>query len=86
MSSSVLDTYTVGKNARGITLTAITNGAGTSNTILLAHKALQPRNYGKPAGTVTPNGLASNDQGWVWTSWPNPSPDCCWCTRTTALE
>src|SRR5262249_34583531 len=42
--NSVLDTYTLGKNAVGITLTTVTGGAGTSNTILLAHKALRPAN------------------------------------------
>jgi prepilin-type N-terminal cleavage/methylation domain-containing protein/prepilin-type processing-associated H-X9-DG protein len=75
--NSVLDTYTLGKNAVGITLTQITTGAGTSNTILMAHKAMRPANYGRPVGSTT-GSKPSNDQGWVWAYWPNPNPRGSW--------
>ena len=69
--NAVLDTYTLGKKAKGITLAAITNAAGTSNVIILAHKALRPQNYNQtvPANSGTYPG---NDAGWAWTYWPNP--------------
>src|SRR5262249_30337036 len=60
--NSILDTYTLGKNAVGITLTAVTGGAGTSNTILMAHKALRPANYRRPIPT-TSGTAPSNDSG-----------------------
>jgi prepilin-type N-terminal cleavage/methylation domain-containing protein/prepilin-type processing-associated H-X9-DG protein len=69
--NAVLDTYTAGKVAKGITLTAITNGAGTSNVILLAHKALRPSNYNEQV-PATSGERPGNDQGWSWTYWPNP--------------
>jgi prepilin-type N-terminal cleavage/methylation domain-containing protein/prepilin-type processing-associated H-X9-DG protein len=75
--NAIFDTYTGGKNARGITLSAITNGAGTSNTIMLAHKALRPVHYNTPAGTSTdtnPGSEPSNDQGWVWTWYTSQMP------------
>jgi prepilin-type N-terminal cleavage/methylation domain-containing protein len=59
--NSLMDTYTQGPTAIGITMTQATNGAGTSNTILMAHKALQPKMY-------TPGYQTSNDCGWVF-SW-----------------
>ena len=37
----------------GTTLTAVTNAAGTANTILLAHKGIKPQNYS-----------ATGDSGW----------------------
>jgi prepilin-type processing-associated H-X9-DG protein len=43
--ATILDTYVTGPNSTGITLTQITNGAGTSNTLLLVHKIMQPQNY-----------------------------------------
>jgi prepilin-type N-terminal cleavage/methylation domain-containing protein/prepilin-type processing-associated H-X9-DG protein len=58
--NGILDTYTLGANARGLTLTVITNGAGTSNTLLLAHKSLQPAHY-------TPGGQVNQDAGYATT-------------------
>jgi prepilin-type N-terminal cleavage/methylation domain-containing protein/prepilin-type processing-associated H-X9-DG protein len=58
--NSLMDTFTPGPNAVGITLTQATNGAGTSNTILMAHKSLPPKLY-------TPGYQTSNDCGWVFT-------------------
>jgi prepilin-type N-terminal cleavage/methylation domain-containing protein len=46
----VMDTYTLGPAAPGATLSQITGGAGTSNTIALAHKAMRPVNYSRPVG------------------------------------
>ncbi len=70
--NAVLDTYTLGKKARGITLGAISNGAGTSNVILLAHKSLCPSNYSQAVpATGAPDFQPGNDQGWVWTYWTN---------------
>jgi len=43
--NGLLDTYTTGARAVGVTLSAVTNGAGTSNTIHVAHKSLRPANY-----------------------------------------
>jgi prepilin-type N-terminal cleavage/methylation domain-containing protein/prepilin-type processing-associated H-X9-DG protein len=42
---TILDTDVTGPKAPGITLSTITNGAGTSNTLLLAHKLMNPANY-----------------------------------------
>jgi prepilin-type N-terminal cleavage/methylation domain-containing protein/prepilin-type processing-associated H-X9-DG protein len=76
--NAVMDTFTLGKNAKGITLSTITNAAGTSNVILLAHKALQPQHYGQPVPAPGPatnqDPYPGNDAGWVWTYWPNPIP------------
>ena len=41
--NTILDTYTIGPKPPGVTMTAIT--AGTSNTMLVAHKSLRPANY-----------------------------------------
>jgi prepilin-type N-terminal cleavage/methylation domain-containing protein/prepilin-type processing-associated H-X9-DG protein len=43
--NSILDTYITGPNSTGVTLAAITSAAGTSNTLLLAHKVMRPTNY-----------------------------------------
>jgi prepilin-type N-terminal cleavage/methylation domain-containing protein/prepilin-type processing-associated H-X9-DG protein len=75
--NAVMDTYTLGKNAKGITLTTITNGSGTANTIMLAHKALRPANYNRPVGSTTGSN-PSNDDGWVWSYWPDPNPKGSW--------
>jgi prepilin-type N-terminal cleavage/methylation domain-containing protein len=37
-------------NSSGTTMANVTNGSGTSNTILLAHKILQPQNYNGGSG------------------------------------
>ena len=34
----------------GVSLAIVTNGAGTSNTLLLAHKVMKPRDYNNPSG------------------------------------
>jgi prepilin-type processing-associated H-X9-DG protein len=57
--NAIMDTYTLGPRAAGVTLTAIT--AGTSNTILTAHKSLQPAHY-------VPGGQILQDKGYAWTS------------------
>jgi prepilin-type N-terminal cleavage/methylation domain-containing protein/prepilin-type processing-associated H-X9-DG protein len=58
--NAILDTYFLGPRAQGVTMTQITSGAGTSNTLLLSHKGLRPVNYG---------GRANNqDRGYAW-SW-----------------
>ncbi len=44
--------------AVGITLTVVSNGAGTSNTFMLAHKLMDPRNY---------QGGTTKDEGWAMT-------------------
>jgi prepilin-type N-terminal cleavage/methylation domain-containing protein len=74
---SVLDTRTLGKNARGITLTLITSAAGASNTIVLAHKGMRPVNYSRPVPATT-GSMPSNDSGWAWTYWPDPNPHGSW--------
>jgi len=48
-------------NNPGVTLSVVTSGAGTSNTLLLAQKIMRPNNYGGTSGTdpgwvVSPNG------------------------------
>ncbi|HEX4614206.1 MAG TPA: DUF1559 domain-containing protein, partial [Urbifossiella sp.] len=58
--NAILDTYTSGPRARGITMTTITNGSGTSNTILLAHKTIRPVDY--------PGNLISQDRGYAYTA------------------
>jgi prepilin-type N-terminal cleavage/methylation domain-containing protein len=57
----------------GLTMAVITNGAGTSNTMLLAHKIMRPSHY---------QGNSGNDRGWACT------PALCggwqhmrWCDR-----
>jgi len=46
-------------NTQNVTLSTITNGAGTSQTLLMSHKVMSPQNY---SGET-----ASNDQGYMWT-------------------
>jgi len=58
--NAILDTYILGPKSPGVTMTQITAGAGTTNTLLLSHKALRPVNYA---------GRANNqDRGYAW-SW-----------------
>jgi prepilin-type N-terminal cleavage/methylation domain-containing protein/prepilin-type processing-associated H-X9-DG protein len=38
-------------NTSGVTMSSVTNGAGTSNTLLLAHKIMRPSNYNGGSGT-----------------------------------
>jgi prepilin-type N-terminal cleavage/methylation domain-containing protein/prepilin-type processing-associated H-X9-DG protein len=58
--ATLTDTNIFGPMAKGLTLGQISNGAGTSNTLLLAHKSLQPNHY-------SPGGQIAQDQGWAWT-------------------
>jgi prepilin-type N-terminal cleavage/methylation domain-containing protein/prepilin-type processing-associated H-X9-DG protein len=53
---SILDTTSTAVNPPGLTLMVISNGAGTSNVILLSHKVMQPNNY---------TGASGNDQGFA---------------------
>jgi prepilin-type N-terminal cleavage/methylation domain-containing protein/prepilin-type processing-associated H-X9-DG protein len=46
-------------NTQGVTMAVVTNLAGTSNTLLLAHKIMRPNNYQGGSGT---------DPGWVFTN------------------
>jgi prepilin-type N-terminal cleavage/methylation domain-containing protein/prepilin-type processing-associated H-X9-DG protein len=43
--ATILDTYVTGPNSTGINLITISNGAGTSNTLLLTHKIMLTQNY-----------------------------------------
>jgi prepilin-type N-terminal cleavage/methylation domain-containing protein/prepilin-type processing-associated H-X9-DG protein len=64
--NTILDTYTTGPRAKGITMSAVTNAAGTSNTILLAHKSLQPNHY--------TGGQVNQDKGYAYTALTDPYP------------
>jgi len=55
--NSLLDTYTLGPKARGVKLGHVI--AGTSNTLMMAHKSVKPINY-------DPGYQTSNDCGWAW--------------------
>jgi prepilin-type N-terminal cleavage/methylation domain-containing protein len=46
-------------NTSGTTMAAVTNGAGTANTLLLGHKILQPQHY---------NGGSNKDRGYTDTA------------------
>ena len=57
-------------NSQGTTLTVVTNGAGTSNTLLLGHKILRPVNWNGVPSTVAspcPAGTSCKDLGWAVT-------------------
>jgi len=56
-------------NTPGVTLAIVTAAAGTSNTILLAHKIMRPSNYQGGSGT---------DPGWVYTHTYDHNR---WCDR-----
>jgi prepilin-type processing-associated H-X9-DG protein len=56
-------------NTQGVNMSVITNLAGTSNTLLLAHKIMQPVNYQGGSGT---------DPGWVFT---NTFDHMRWCDQ-----
>jgi prepilin-type N-terminal cleavage/methylation domain-containing protein len=58
---SILNTY-------GTTMATVTNGAGTSNTLLLGHKILRPSNYNGIPSTLAnpcPAGTSCKDLGWA---------------------
>ena len=69
--ASLMDTYTLGPKALGYTLSDVTNGAGTSNTLLMVHKSLEPRYY-------TPYQQSSNDMGWAYTWFTSFHNDITW--------
>jgi prepilin-type N-terminal cleavage/methylation domain-containing protein/prepilin-type processing-associated H-X9-DG protein len=56
--NTILDTYQTGPNPGGVSLTTISGGAGTSNTLLMSHKVIRPSNY---------TGGSGNDQGYAYT-------------------
>jgi prepilin-type N-terminal cleavage/methylation domain-containing protein/prepilin-type processing-associated H-X9-DG protein len=57
---TILDTEQYNSAApAGKTINGVTNGAGTSNTMLMAHKIMRPGNY-------TPGQQNRQDQGWVF--------------------
>jgi prepilin-type N-terminal cleavage/methylation domain-containing protein len=59
--AAILDTFFYNNpNPRGTTIAQVTNGAGTSNTILMAHKIMAPMHY-------LPGQQTRNDRGWAWT-------------------
>jgi prepilin-type processing-associated H-X9-DG protein len=55
---SVLGAGTDAYEPHAITVNAVSNGDGTSNTMLLAHKGVQPNNYNLP-------GTGPDDAGWA---------------------
>jgi prepilin-type N-terminal cleavage/methylation domain-containing protein/prepilin-type processing-associated H-X9-DG protein len=55
----LLDTSVAGPLAKGLTLSQITNAAGTSNCILMTHKSMQPQHY-------SPGQQTYCDLGWAW--------------------
>jgi prepilin-type N-terminal cleavage/methylation domain-containing protein/prepilin-type processing-associated H-X9-DG protein len=64
--ATILDTSTFNHaNPAGPSLGSITSGAGTSNTIMMAHKILKPIHY-------NPGGQLKQDRGWVWTNLLGP--------------
>jgi prepilin-type N-terminal cleavage/methylation domain-containing protein/prepilin-type processing-associated H-X9-DG protein len=62
---TILDTTVLGPNPPGVNLSTITSAAGTSNTLLLAHKVMRPSHY--------QGGDNNNDAGWAWTHLTSPS-------------
>jgi prepilin-type N-terminal cleavage/methylation domain-containing protein len=57
-------------NTPGMTMAVVTNGAGTSNTLLLGHKILRPNNYNGQPSTLAnpcPSGTSCKDLGWAVT-------------------
>jgi type II secretory pathway pseudopilin PulG len=58
--NTLTDTFVDAPKAQGISLAQASNGAGLSNTLLLAHKSMKPWEY-------FPGGQTSDDLGWAWT-------------------
>jgi prepilin-type N-terminal cleavage/methylation domain-containing protein len=56
---TILDTNVTGPKPPGLLLTTISDGAGTANTILVAHKILRPSHYS--GGSGVDNGYATTD-------------------------
>src|SRR5262249_5203358 len=63
--NTVLDTYTTGPRAIGVSLSTLTSGAGTSNTLLLSHKVMRPGNY-----TAA---VSQRDHGYAFTRFTAPT-------------
>jgi prepilin-type N-terminal cleavage/methylation domain-containing protein/prepilin-type processing-associated H-X9-DG protein len=69
---SILDTNSTLVNPPGLSLGTISNGAGTSNVLLLSHKVIQPQHYGGPSGND--QGFArcpGNGGNWNHMRWPD---------------
>lgn len=68
--NAILDTFLPGLDPVGTPMASVLNGAGTSNTIVMAHKALRPSDYTRvvpgPATTSFTGDRPGNDRGWVW--------------------
>ncbi len=62
--NTILDTYQTGPNPGGVSLSVISSGAGTSNTLLMSHKVIRPTNY---------NGGSFNDEGYAYTAFTGNS-------------
>jgi prepilin-type N-terminal cleavage/methylation domain-containing protein/prepilin-type processing-associated H-X9-DG protein len=77
--------YTSILNTPGTTLTRVTGGAGTANTLLLGHKIMQPQNYGGVVSTLAnpcPAGTSCKDLGWAVTIKAQTGYDHMrWCDR-----
>jgi prepilin-type N-terminal cleavage/methylation domain-containing protein/prepilin-type processing-associated H-X9-DG protein len=54
----------------GVSLAVVTAGAGTSNTLLLAHKGIKPQYYVNPADPSADSADAAQDTSWASTSSP----------------
>jgi len=57
-------------NSPNTTMAAVTNGAGTANTLLLGHKILRPQNWNGIPSTLAspcPTGTSCKDLGWAVT-------------------
>ncbi len=65
-------------NNTGVTMTMITNGGGTSSTLLLGHKVMQPQNYANSNGP--------NDPGWVYVSATNSYDHMRWSDSNNSTE
>jgi prepilin-type N-terminal cleavage/methylation domain-containing protein/prepilin-type processing-associated H-X9-DG protein len=65
-------------NNTGVTMVAVTNGGGTSSTLLLGHKIMQPANY------LNLNG--PNDPGWIFTSYNNGFDHMRWSDSNNSTE
>ncbi len=61
---TILDTYITGPNSPGLTMAVIESGAGSSATLLVSHKIMQPIHYlggsGKDAGWATTDFMAGD--------------------------
>lgn len=65
-------------NNSGVTMTKITNGGGTSTTLVLGHKVMQPQNYFNTSGP--------NDPGWIYLSATNSYDHMRWSDSNNSTE